>query len=77
VNDCPATVNVPDRAVDVLLAVAVNTTFDVPPLPLDEMVNHDAVGSCVDAQVQAAGAVTVTLPVPPPKGTEEFVDPSA
>lgn len=73
---CPAIVNVPDRALAVPFAAAVNTTFDVPPLPLDEIVSHAAEASARDCQPQTPGAVTVTPPVPPPKGIEAFDDPS-
>ena len=66
---------VPERGLAVGFAVAVKTTFEVPPLPLELMVSQGAAGSSEDAQRQAAGAVTVTLPVPPPKGTEALLEP--
>ena len=75
-NDCPATVSVPDRTLEVLLGEATNTTSDVPALPLDDMVSQGAVWSVAEDQWQADGAVTETLPVPPPYGMEEFADPS-
>jgi hypothetical protein len=61
----------------VALGAATKTTFEVPPLPLEETVSQAAVGSSVVDQTQAPGDVTETLPVPPPYGTEEFAEPRA
>ena len=62
VKVCPATLNVPVRAVVAVLAVALNATVPLPlPLAPDVIVNQDVVVEAVQAHPEAA--LTPTLPV--------------
>jgi hypothetical protein len=57
------------------LGAAEKFTSDVPPEAAGTIVSQGAPASGAVVQVQTPGAVTVTLPLPPPYGTDAVVDP--
>jgi hypothetical protein len=64
----PAISKVPTRGAALVFGVAVNWTEELPAVPLDVM--ESQLGACELAlQVQAPGAITPTVPLPPPAGT--------
>src|SRR5580658_3139617 len=61
-------VKVPTSGVALVFGAAVNCTKELPAVPLEVMVSQ--LGACeLAVQVQAPGAITPTVPLPPPAGT--------
>ena len=66
-------VSVPVSGLAPVFGAATNETFDVPLFPEEVIVSHE--GALLDAfHMQPAGAITPTLPEPPPAGAEPVVD---
>jgi hypothetical protein len=65
----PAMSKVPVSGVALVFGAAVNCTKELPAVPLDVMVSQLACGLELAFQVQALGAITPTVPLPPPAGT--------
>jgi hypothetical protein len=66
-------VSVPVSGLAPVFGAATNETFDVPLFPEEVIVSHD--GALLDAfHMHPAGAITPTLPEPPPAGAEPVAD---